>query len=366
MIKESRIKRLQGLAAEQGIDSVIIVPGASMFYLLGFSMGMSERPAFAIIPQQGEPTFFCPAFEAEKIRRGTGMQKLITWTEEAGPLPALREALGPKGLGQTVALEYRACRMMEFDLAYQATEGFAHVDARPLLAEMRMAKDAEEEALMQRAADAANVMLDGIKNALVPGMTEKELQKAALDALNKAYPEAQVAFVTVVSGEKTALPHATTGTRRVEPNDIVMADLGAVIGGYASDITRTFVIGPLDSELEEAYELVLKANQAAREAAKPGMTAGELDAIARKVIADAGYGEYFTHRLGHGLGLEVHEEPYIVGGSNQVLKEGHTFTIEPGIYMTGKGGVRIEDDVIMTAEGVKSLTTYPRDLRIGR
>ncbi len=364
MLNKQRIAQLQELGQKNSIDAFIIVPSANLFYLTGFTMGMSERPAFMIVPNEGDVTFFCPSFEADRMTRGTGISQLITYTDEQGPAAAMQKALAGKGLGKRVAFEYRACRMLEFDLVFQAAGGFEHVDARPLLAELRMAKDAHEQACMQRAADAVNVMLDGIKAAIKPGVSEVELQAAAVAALEREYPDAKPAFITVVSGEKTALPHASSTDKQVQPGDLVMADLGAMVEGYVSDITRTFATEPLDKELETAYDLVLEANRAAKDAIRPGITAEEVDRVARKVITDGGFGPYFTHRTGHGLGLEVHEEPYIVEGNGLTLKLGHTFTVEPGIYLPGKGGVRVEDDVIVTEHGCHSLTSYARDLRI--
>ena len=362
MLNQIRVENLQQLAKRGNISAFVVVPSASLFYLAEFSMGTSERPAFLVIPQIGESFFCCPAFEADRVRRSTGLNDLLTYTDEVGPgglAAGLRERLMPG----KVAFEYRACRLLEFDAVSQAVAAVKPVDARPYLAELRMAKDAAEQAAMQRAADAVNAMLDGLQAALAPGRTEEELLAAAIANMKREYPDAKVAFASIVSGERTALPHASVSDKAVLAGDLVMADMGAVINGYVSDITRTFVTGPLDDELNRAYDLVLQANAAAKAAAKPGMTASELDEVGRRVIRDGGFGQYFTHRLGHGLGLEVHEEPYIVAGNNLVLKPGHAFTIEPGIYLPGKGGIRVEDDVILTADGVHTLTSYKRDLR---
>lgn len=362
MLNQTRVTSLQQLAQREGVAAFVVAPSASMFYLSDFTMGLSERPAFLVIPAAGTSLFCCPAFEADRVRRGTGISDLLTYTDEVGPrglAPGLASRLSPGKL----ACEFRSCRLLEYDVVAQAVPGVQLVDARPYLAELRMAKDATERQAMQRAADAVNAMLDGLKAALAPGRTEQELLAAAVAEMRVAYPDAKVAFATIIGGERTALPHASISDRALEAGDLVVADIGAMIDGYVSDITRTFVTGPLDDELNRAYDLVLAANAAARAAAKPGMTASELDAVARQVITEGGFGQYFTHRLGHGLGLEVHEEPYIVSGNNLVLQPGHAFTIEPGIYLPGKGGIRIEDDVVLTADGVHTLTSYPRDLR---
>lgn len=364
MLNQLRLQKLQVIAERENIAAFVVVPSASLVYLAGFNMGLSERPAFLLVPQQGEVSFLCPAFEAERVRRDSGIAQLVTYSDEAGPIVAMTQALSGWQQGKRIAFEYRACRLLEYDVMAQALGGqIEMVDARPFLAELRMAKDATEQADLRTAAAAADMMMAAIERLLVPGVSEWQLQEAAVQALADAYPHAEVPFISIASGERTALPHAGTTDRVIEAGDLVWADLGASINGYVSDITRTFALGPLTAELARAYDLVLAANQAACRAAKPGVTAAYLDQVARAVISDGGFGEQFTHRTGHGIGLEVHEEPYIVGGNNLVMQPGYAFTIEPGIYLPGKGGIRIEDDVVITETGASVLTSYQRDLR---
>ncbi len=364
MLNRVRLQKLQALAESNGIAAFVMVPSASLVYLAGFDMKQSERPAFLIVPQRGEASFLCPHFEAERVRRDSGIAELATYTDEEGPTSALTKALSGWNLGKRVAFEYRACRLLEYDVMAQALGGqIEMVDARPYLAELRMAKDKEEQACLKTAAQAADIMVEAIRQKLAPGVSERLLHEAAVQALAEAYPEATIPFLSIASGERTSLPHAGTSDRKLEAGDLVWADLGASINGYVSDITRTFAMGPLDEELARAYELVLAANRAACQAAKPNVTAAYLDEVARAVIRDGGFGDKFTHRTGHGIGLEIHEEPYIVAGNKTILQPGHAFTIEPGIYLPGKGGIRIEDDVIITETGAEVITTYQRDLR---
>lgn len=364
MLHRERVQKLQVLAQRENIAAFVIVPSASLVYLAGFNMGLSERPAFLLVPQRGDVSFLCPAFEAERVRRESGVEHLVTYTDEVGPILPFTQALSDWQLGKRVAFEYRACRLLEYDVMAQALKAqIEMVDARPYLAELRMAKDSTEQSYLQTAADAADLMVAAIERKLAPGVTERQLQDAAVQALVEAYPQAGVAFISIASGERTALPHAGTTDRPLEAGDLVWVDLGASINGYVSDITRTFALGPLDPDLERAYDLVLAANQAACQAARPGVTAEHLDEVARAVIREGGFGEQFTHRTGHGIGLEVHEEPYIVAGNKLVLQPGYAFTIEPGIYLPGKGGIRIEDNVVITEKGAKVLTSYQRDLR---
>ena len=165
----------------------------------------------------------------------------------------------------------------------------------------------------------------------------------------------------VVAGPNAASPHSTPSERPIQPGETIVVDCGVTVGGYAADITRTFAVGELEPEMARVYDVVRAANEAGREAVRPGIPAEQVDQAARAVIKDAGYGEYFFHRTGHGLGLETHEPPYIVAGNQRLLEPGMTFTVEPGIYLPGRGGVRIEDDVVVTADGGESLTTFPRE-----
>ena len=193
-------------------------------------------------------------------------------------------------------------------------------------------------------------------------MTEKQVAALLKVEMLRAGGEEMSFSPIVVAGPNSASPHATPGDRPIQPGDLIVVDCGVTVGGYAADITRTFVVGELEPEMAHVYEVVRAANAAGRAAVGPGVPAEEVDWAARAVIEEAGYGEYFIHRTGHGLGLEVHEPPYIVAGNGRLLQPGMTFTVEPGIYLPGRGGVRIEDDVVVTPSGVESLTTFPREL----
>jgi Xaa-Pro dipeptidase len=198
------------------------------------------------------------------------------------------------------------------------------------------------------------------------GMTEREVAAELVVQTLRAGSDADLPFAPIVaSGPNSALPHAFVTDRVIQPGDLLTLDWGAATRGYFADLTRTFAIGgEMDPELKKIYELVKGANAAGKAAAKPGVTCASVDAAARKVIADAGYGEFFTHRVGHGLGLEGHEEPSMHGRNEMRLEAGMTFTVEPGLYLPGRGGVRIEDDVVVTADGCESLSTYPRELQV--
>jgi Xaa-Pro dipeptidase len=225
-----------------------------------------------------------------------------------------------------------------------------------------MIKDETELAHMRQAVRITEAALQATAEQVRPGQTELEIQNILHIEMLRAGAQGTAFGSIVLSGPRTALPHSSASERPLQPGDLLLFDCGATYRGYMGDITRTFAVGDLDPELTAIYEVVKKANVAARQYAGPGQEAQAVDRVARQVIEEAGYGQYFIHRTGHGLGLEVHEPPYIVGGNDTVLQPGMTFTIEPGIYLPGKGGVRIEDDVVITAEGCQSLTTFSRDL----
>jgi Xaa-Pro dipeptidase len=193
------------------------------------------------------------------------------------------------------------------------------------------------------------------------GMTERAVAALLKIEMLEAGAEGMSFAPLVVAGPNAASPHAGPSDRPIQPGETIVVDCGVTVGGYAADITRTFAIGALEPELARVYEVVRAANEAGRAAVGPGVPAEEVDRVARAVIEESGYGAYFTHRTGHGLGLEVHEPPYIVAGNERPLEPGMTFTVEPGVYLPGQGGVRIEDDVVVTSDGAESLTSFERE-----
>ncbi len=371
-MNETRVSRLVERARAQGLEAVVIMPGPNMYYLTGLEMHLSERPAMLFFPVHGEPFAFCPAFEAERVTQGAGIQKVFAWGEEEGPAPVLKRAMSATGLGGGVlGVEYRYMRVLERELLAQAIAGGAVVqngtaelryeDAGVLLAELRSQKDEEELALLQEAAAIVDAGMKAAHAFIKPGVTEREVVAYMEQELQTLGAEPPF-HIYVASGPRAAVPHAGATDRVLQEGELVWVDFVCHHKGYVGDITRTFPVGKVTGKLAEIYRVCLEAQAKARSEARPGMTGAQIDAIARDYIAARGYGEYFTHRTGHGLGLEVHEEPYIVGSNHRPLPVGSTFTIEPGIYVPGLGGVRIEDDVVLEEGGARSLTQYPRDL----
>jgi Xaa-Pro dipeptidase len=227
-----------------------------------------------------------------------------------------------------------------------------------------MHKDAAETARMRQAIAISEAALEETIAGVQPGLTERRIVTLLLSAMANAGSEGNAFDPIVLGGPNSALPHGIPSDRALQDGDLLLFDFGAASNGYLADITRTFAVGKVDPELVKVYETVLAANQAGIRAAKPGVPAQEVDRAARKVIVDAGYGEYFLHRTGHGLGIDAHEGPYIREGNGQLLEPGMVFTVEPGIYLPGKGGVRIEDDVLVTATGVDVLTSFPKAFKV--
>jgi len=359
------INRIETLAAnmrERGVSAAAILPSAGLFYLTGMSATLSERPLLFVFTAAGEAMAVCPAFEAERVRRDSGVHNLFTYTDEEGGTAGFASLAHRLGQIKVLAMEFQAARLLEYKLLENACGVTELVDLRPILAVQRMRKEPAEINKLQQAAQLADAAMATVEKHLAPGVTELQIAEA-VEAFVKARG-GRMSFVSIIAGERTALPHASTGSRPLRAGDAVVADLGCVVDGYTSDITRTFLLEGAVEELLKIGAVVFEANRLAREAVWVDVEAGQIDAVARSYIAQAGYGQFFTHRTGHGLGLEVHEEPYIVGGSQEKLQVGHTFTIEPGIYLPGLGGVRIEDDVCVTATGVLSLTTYPRAVKV--
>lgn len=362
----NRIAKLTQLARQSNFDCVAIMPGPNMQYFTGLNFHLSERPTVALFPTEGgKPALICPAFEASKTERSPIEWRVFTYIDGQDPLEAFQAASQALSLRNTqIGVEAYKLRVLELRLMEFAAPNarFEAVDA--LIATLRMIKDKDEIALMRHAIEITEQALDDVLDVIRVGLTERQIANELTIALMRRGAAALAFEPLIQSGPNAALPHVTASERVIQSGEVLLLDFGITREGYNSDITRTFVIGRANEEIKRIYELVKQANAAGRAAARPGATGQEVDRAARKVIADAGYGPYFTHRTGHGLGLEGHEPPYMVEGNDVPLEVGNTFTVEPGIYVPGLGGVRIEDDVLITANGAESLTTYNREMTV--
>ena len=361
-----RLEALRRLQVANGVDCVALVPGANLRYFTDLALHISERPAVAFVPAEGSPSLLLPALEAPAALSHLPEDvRLFTYRDQEGHEHAFHQVAEELELaGKRLGVEYLAMRLLEMRRIEQAAPDCLLLATEPWMTEMRMSKDETEIDRMRRAVDIAERamlrLLD--KGAIRGGRTELEVAADLKIAMLQEGGQGEAFSTIVVGGPNSASPHAGPSDRLLEEGDLVIIDWGAICEGYRSDITRTFVLGKPSAEMIRVHDVVLAANQSGRLAARPGTPAQEVDWSARRAIGQAGYGEYFVHRTGHGLGLEIHEPPYIVEGHLDLLKPGMVFTVEPGIYLQGLGGVRIEDDVLITDHGVETLTTLPRDL----
>ncbi len=359
----SRIERARRLMAEKRISALILTPGSNLHYLSAIRIAPSERLVALVLPRQGrgEPVLICPSFEEDRIRRQAFVSEIRGWREEEDPYVLLartmREVRARLG---TIAVEPTASFDTYLNLR-RALPGARLVSAAGILEPLRIIKSPEEVELIEAAVKGTERVIEALFLTLYPGITEREL---ANDISSEMRRLGEGGGGIVQFGPSSALPHAAPGDRRLAVGQVVLVDIGMRIEGYVSDITRTAVYKRPNPVLEKIFNIVLSAQRAGIQAARPGATCESVDLAARKVIEDAGYGDYFTHRLGHGLGLDGHEKPYLVRGNKTELQPGMTLTIEPGIYVPGEFGVRIEDDVVITEEGCRLLSSQQTSLRV--
>jgi Xaa-Pro dipeptidase len=364
-MKANRIEKTRSALKNSKLDALALIPGPGMVYTPGLHFHLMERPVVVIFTQNQPPVMVLPELE---------QQKLVDLPYEIHGFPygenpdewqqAFDRALAHLGLKNiNIGMEPRSLRMLEYGFLQTAAPGAKFVDAGETINSMRMIKDPEEVDAMRRAVGIAQKALLSTLPLIKIGMTEKDLAGELTIQLLRHGSEPEMAFSPIVSGGLNgANPHATPGTRRLQAGDLLVIDWGAVADGYTSDLTRTFAIGKVDPEYQKIHKIVQEANAAGRAAGRPGEPCANIDKAARRVIEQAGYGSYFTHRTGHGLGMEGHEEPYIRGDNLQILQPGMAYTVEPGIYLPGRNGVRIEDDMVITPSGSESLSDLPREL----
>lgn len=356
----SRWHKAQQLAAAQGIDAMLITPGADLRYLTGYVALPLERLTCLVLPSSGEPTLVVPALErAAAIASGVDIQ-VTTWNETDDPFALVASLVGDAA---TIAVDDHmwASRVFALGAALPTAD---QVLGGPIVQELRIRKDPDEARALREAGQAIDRVHERMGQWLRPGRTEREVGADIATAILEEH--ATCDFVIVGSGPNGASPHHEVSDRVIEVGDPVVVDIGGTTeAGYCSDSTRNYLAGgTVPAAYAKFYSVLEAAQTAQREHARPGVTAESVDAIGRQIIADAGYGDLFIHRTGHGIGQETHEEPYIVEGNDLVLAEGMAFSIEPGIYVEGQFGARIEDIAICTIDGLEVLNNTPRELVI--
>jgi len=360
--RQQRVEKALRLMAESNVGAILMEGGTSMNYFTGAQWGRSERLFAMVLPQKGEPFYIAPAFEEGRAREQTGNAKVYVWQENESPFELIRKVLTDAGLSNTVIGIEETMRFFVTDNLKKSVPGLLMVSATPITAGCRAVKSAHEIELMQIANDIlAEVYKTAIKK-LKEGMGESELA----GIVSNLFSEFGVGGgALVLFGAAAAYPHGTIKENKLKENDIVLIDGGCTVEGYDSDVTRTTVFGKPAAKMKSVFEIVLKAQTEALKIAKPGIEAQLVDAAARQVIEQNGYGngyKYFTHRLGHGIGMDGHEWNYLVGGSTKPLQAGNIFSNEPGIYITGEFGIRIEDEMLITENGAKLLLPQAQSL----
>ena len=347
-------------AARAGLAGLVITPGYDLRYLIGSRAQTFERLTALVIPAAGAPSVVLPRLELAALREsaadelGLGVRD---WTDGEDPYALVADALGGHA---RVAVTDAMPALHLLPLAEHL--GATPVLATEVLASLRMVKDDAEIDALRTAGAAIDRVHARVPGFLTPGRTEAQVAADITEAI-VAEGHSQAAFVIVGSGPNGADPHHECSDRALQHGDVVVVDIGGPVEpGYNSDCTRTYSIGEPSAEVAERYAVLQRAQAAAVAAVRPGVRAEDVDAAARDVLSAAGLGEYFVHRTGHGIGLSVHEEPYIVAGNAQPLAEGMAFSVEPGIYLPGRWGARIEDIVIVTADGCRAVNSRPHEL----
>lgn len=359
MTNKNRLTQLQAAMQAANIDLVAVGPTANMRYLLGYVPHPDERLCLLLVSAE-KVGLVVPTLNAADVAAHIDLP-MERWPDAEGPTQALQRALSGLSVKR---LAVDGTMRADFLLPLlAATSPQETITVEPVLAPLRARKSAEEiESLALAAAQAGRTMQAGM-DACRPGVTEAEVAWVIEEAFRKDGAEV-VTFTLVASGPNGAFPHHHSGSRRLQSGEAVIIDIGATLNGYQSDITRTLFLGDPPAEFLKAYESVLAANERGRAAVKPGVAAQAVDQATRSTLEAAGYGEYFIHRTGHGLGLEIHEAPYIMAGNEQPLEEGMVFSVEPGVYLPGQFGIRIEDIVAVTGTGARTLTGFDRQLVI--
>jgi Xaa-Pro dipeptidase len=366
----SRLSHLSQSLQASGLDALALNPGPSLTYLTGLHFHLMERPVVAFFTPDSAPVLVLPELEMLKVQGLPFELRTFPYGEDPSTWDRFfLEAGRSLGLeGKRIGVEPLHMRVLEFNKVRTIAGQAECPDATWVVGQLRIRKDQEEVAAMRKAVRVAQAALEATLPFIKIGRTEEEIAAELVVQLLRHGSQSDLPFPPIVSsGPNGANPHAVPSDRRLQPGDLLVVDWGATVAGYISDLTRTFAVGSvaaLDEEYRKIHQIVLEANAAGRAAAQPGVPCANVDITARAVIEKAGYGQFFTHRTGHGIGMEAHEDPYMRGDNLQLLEPGMAFTVEPGIYLPGRNGVRIEDNIVITENGAECLSDMPREMRV--
>ncbi|MGA8944277.1 MAG: Xaa-Pro peptidase family protein [Thermoactinomyces sp.] len=361
-----RLDKVTSWLKNEGIDAAFVHSSDNVFYLSNFMCRPHERLLGLFVFADSDPFLVCPKMEEQAAKDAGWSHKIIGYDDVENPWEMIKAEWKRRSLQEQsgIAIEKDVVSYARAEKLQTLSNKVQFSALDDTLNQLRLVKDRNELEILREAARLADEAIQVGIDSLREDVTEMDVL-AAIELAMKKKGIAEMSFPTMVLfGEKSAMPHGHPGLRRLKKGDLVLFDLGVVWKGYCSDITRTVAFGEIGEQQREIYEVVKQAQQEAVDALKPGVRIGDLDRIARDRISGAGYGSCFTHRLGHGLGISVHEFPSVNETNDHLLKEGMVFTIEPGIYVPGVGGVRIEDDVAVTQDGAEILTSFTKDLVI--
>jgi len=369
----ARLEKLNASLRTSDLDAVALNPGSTLTYLTGAHFHLMERPVVLLVAEGQEPAIILPELEMLKVEQMPYPVQAFPYGENPSEWEAVfRDAVQALDLdtltgtrAKRIGVETEKMRLLEYNYVRSGAPSAEFPDASEILGTLRLRKEPGEIENMRKAVNVAQAALEATIPQIKIGMTERELAAELVVQLLRNGSDAGLPFTPIVSGgPNSANPHASPTERKLQAGDLLVIDYGAAANDYVSDITRTFAVGEVDAEYAKIHKIVQEANAAGRAAGKPGVPCAEVDKAARAVIEASGYGKYFTHRTGHGIGMEGHEGPYMRGDNMQLLEPGMAYTVEPGIYLPGRNGVRVEDDVVVTDTGSESLSDLPREMRV--
>lgn len=360
MLDNERIKSLQDVMIKNQVEMAAIGPTTNMRYLLGFSPFADERPCVLLL-RTDDAVMVVPSLNVDEVAAHTEV-KIIPWKDADGPGQALKQVKNKWGSPRVLAVD-NAMRADNLLMLLEELSPDQAIPAAGLIAPLRVVKSRQELDIMVQAAAQADQAMQAAVDACISGVTESEIAWAAESSFRNNGAE-EVCFTIVASGPNGAFPHHHSGDRKLQEGDTIIIDIGASNQGYKSDVTRVVQLGKPDQEVMKVHEAVKEANRLAFSKVKPGVTAERVDTAAREYLEVAGYGDAFIHRTGHGIGLDVHESPWIMAGDKTILEPGMVFSIEPGVYLPDKFGIRVEDIVAVTEYGARNLTGFSHSLVI--
>lgn len=359
---KKRFMKTKNLMNQRDIGSIFLTPSADMYYLTGVWTSPLERLFLCIVPIDEDPLFVVPKLYEEQVKKTSWIENVRAWSDDSKITTQLRNIIRELQIQKQKIAITDSLLVKHFKIFQQSISNVEFIYTSEFLNQIRMCKSENEIKFIQNASKFAEKALDSIISECKEGKKEFELAALAEFEMRKRGSEGPSFETIVASGSNSSFPHHLTGRRTIQNGDCIIFDLGAKFDYYCSDITRTVCIGKVSSKIKKTYDLVSRAYQEAINNVRPGISAGSIDKAARKIIDEAGYGEYFIHRTGHGIGIDIHEAPYIHEKNSTKLEAGMTFSIEPGIYIPNRFGVRLENVVVVTDSGCKPFTKFPTEM----